>query len=207
MIDGFFGYNQISVLPEDRENITFTTPWGTFMYAKIPFGLMNVGATFQRAIKIGFIGEKEKFVVIYLDDITVFSRSDKENCHHLRSVFLKCRKFGLSLNPRKSLFAMREGKLLGHIVSEEGVRIDPSIVESIQTLYFPRSKKEVKCFLGKINFTRRFISNFAELVKHIISMFRNENEVKWTVESRNSFDQIKRALIEAPMLINPDYSK
>jgi hypothetical protein len=207
MIDGFSGYNQISVLPEDREKTTFTTPWGTFMYAKMPFGLMNAGATFQRAMDIAFIGEKDKFVVIYLDDITVFSRSDKEHCHHLRRVFLKCRKFGLSLNPKKSLFAMREGKLLGHIVSAEGVRIDPSRVEAIQTLSFPRSKKEVQSFLGKINFLRRFISNFAELVKHITTMLRKGNEVKWTVESRNSFDQIKRDLTEAPVLISPDYSK
>jgi hypothetical protein len=65
---------------------------------------------------IAFIGEKDKFVVIYLDDITVFSRSDKEHCFHLRKVFLKCRSFGLSLNPKKSLFSMKEGKLLGHIV-------------------------------------------------------------------------------------------
>jgi hypothetical protein len=77
MIDGFSGYNQISVLPEDREKMTFTTPWGTFMYAKIPFGLMNAGATFQRAMDIALIGERDKFMVIYLDDTIVFSRSDR----------------------------------------------------------------------------------------------------------------------------------
>jgi hypothetical protein len=207
MIDGFSGYNQISVLPEDREKTTFTTPWGTFMYAKMPFGLMNAGATFQRAMDIAFIGERDKFVVIYLDDITVFSRSDKEHCCHLRKVFLKCRRFGLSLNPKKSLFSMKEGKLLGHIVSAEGVRIDSSRVEAIQTLSLPRSKKEVQSFLGKINFLRRFVSNFVELVKHITTMLRKGNEVKWTVESRESFNQIKKALTEAPVLISPDYSK
>jgi hypothetical protein len=94
-------------------------------------------------MEIAFIGEKDKFVVIYLDDITIFSNSDKEHCHHLKKVFLKCRRFGLSLNLKKYLFAMEEGKLLGHIVSTEGVRIYPSIVEAIQALYFPRSKKEV----------------------------------------------------------------
>ena len=65
MIDGFSGYNQVSVLPEDREKTTFTTSWGTFMYAKMPFGLMNVGETFQRAMDIAFIGERDKFVVVY----------------------------------------------------------------------------------------------------------------------------------------------
>jgi hypothetical protein len=106
MIDGFSGYNQILVMPEDREKTTFTTPWGTFMYAKMPFRLMNAGETFQRAMDIAFIGEKDQFVVIYLDNITVFSRSDKEHRCHLRRVFSKCRRFGLSLNPKKSQFAM-----------------------------------------------------------------------------------------------------
>jgi hypothetical protein len=117
---------------------------GTLHNAKMPFGLMNAGTTFQRAMDIAFIGEKYKFVVIYLDDINVFSKSDKEHYDHLKKVFLKCRKFGLSLNPTKSLFAMKEGKLLGHIVSVEGVWIDSSRVETIQTLLLHRSKKEVQ---------------------------------------------------------------
>jgi hypothetical protein len=156
---------------------------------------------------IAFNGEKDQFVVIYLDDITVFSRSDKEHCCHLRKVFLKCQRFGLSLNPKKYLFSMKEGKLLGHIVSTEGVRIDPSRVEAIQTLSLPRSRKEVRVFLGKINFLRRFVSNFAELVKHTTTMLRKGNEVKWTDETRESFVQIKKALTEAPVLIGHNYSK
>jgi hypothetical protein len=92
---------------------------------------------------IDFIGKRERFVFIYLDDITVFSKSNKEHCHHLRRVFLKFRKFGLSLYPKKSLFSMKEGKLLGHIVSNEGVIIDSRRVKAIQTLSLPRSKKEV----------------------------------------------------------------
>ena len=74
MLDVFFGYNQISMHPNDQEKTTFTTPWGTFMYAKMPFGLMNDGATFQRALDIVFLEEKDRFVVIYLDDITVYSQ-------------------------------------------------------------------------------------------------------------------------------------
>jgi hypothetical protein len=90
MIDGFSSYNHIFVLREDREKMTFTTPWDTFMYAKIPFVLMNTRATFQPAMDITFTREKDKFVVIYLYGITVFSRYDKNHCYHLRKVFLKC---------------------------------------------------------------------------------------------------------------------
>jgi hypothetical protein len=120
---------------------------------------------------------------------------------------VKCKRFGLSLNPQKSLFSMKEGKLLGHIVSAEGVRIDPNRVEKIQALSLPRSKKEVQSFLGKINFLRRFVSNFVELVKHVTIMLRKGNEVKWTIEPKEAFEQIKKALTEVPVLISHDYSK
>ena len=86
-IDGFSGYNQVSVHPDDQEKTSFTTPWGTFMYAKIPFGLMNVGATFQRAMDIGFVGLKDKFILIYLDDLTVYSNIYEKRLQHLKKVF------------------------------------------------------------------------------------------------------------------------
>jgi hypothetical protein len=82
-LDGYSGYNQITVSEEYKEKTTFTTPWGTFMYDKIPFGLRNARATFQRAMDIAFMGEKDKFMVIYLDDITIFSKSDDEHLQHL----------------------------------------------------------------------------------------------------------------------------
>ena len=131
MLDSFLGYNQIAVHLDDQEKITFTTPWGTFMYAKMPFGLMNAGATFQREIDITFSNEKDRFVLIYLDDITVYSKNDQDHLEHLRRVFLKCRRFGISLNPKYSNFDMKEGKILGHIIFEEGIRIDPDRVATI----------------------------------------------------------------------------
>ena len=140
-LDGYSGFNQIVVAEEDREKTAFTTPWGTFMYAKMPFGLMNARATFQRAMDVAFVGERDRFIVIYLDDITVFFKSEEEHVQHLKQTFTKCRKFGISLNPKKSLFAMDEGKLLGHIVSARGVSIDPERVEAIQKLEIPRHKK------------------------------------------------------------------
>jgi hypothetical protein len=124
-----------------EKRLVFTTPWGTFMYDKIPFGLMNAGATFQRAMDIAFVGERDKFVVIYLDDLTVFSNSDAEHLLHLRQTFEKCRKFGLSLNPKKSHFSMQEGKILGHIVSKEGIKVDPKRVEAIDLINIPRNRK------------------------------------------------------------------
>lgn len=130
LLDGYSGYNQISVHEDDRDKTAFTTPWGTFHYAKIPFGLKNVGATFQRAMDLAFADEKDVFLVVYLDDLTVFSKSDEEHMHHLKIVFQKCRKYGLSLNPKKSLFTMEEGKLLGHIISKYGIRISSTCLRN-----------------------------------------------------------------------------
>jgi hypothetical protein len=207
MLDGFSGYNQIMVHPDDQEKTTFTTPWGTFMYAKMPFGLMNAGENFQRAMDIAFADEKDKFIVIYLDDITVYSVSDDEHLKHLRRDFQKCRKFGISLNPKKSNFGMEEGKLLGHIISKEGIKIDPNRVEGILKIGTPRSKKEVQSFLGKVNFLRRFIPNLAEIIKHITNMLRKGSEIKWTPEARKYFEDIKVALTKAPVLASPNFAK
>ena len=118
MLDGYSGYNQISIFEEDKKKTAFTTPWGTFMYDKIPFGFMNTEATFQRAMDIAFVGEKYKFMVIYLDDITVVSKFDEEHLHHLKHTFKKCRRYGISLNPKKSYFSMHKGNLLCHFVFE-----------------------------------------------------------------------------------------
>ena len=95
MLDGFSGYNQILVHLDDQEKTNFTTPWGTFMYAKMPFGLMNAGATFQRAMDIAFSEEKDKTVVVYLDDITIFSKKEEDPLKHLEKILLKCRRFGI----------------------------------------------------------------------------------------------------------------
>ena len=117
LLDGYSGYNHILVHPADQLKTAFTTPWGTFMYVKMSFGLMNAGATFQRAMDIAFLEELGCFIIIYLDDVTIFSKIDEENLEHLRNFFEKCNKFGIFLNPKKTLFGLQEGKLLGHIIS------------------------------------------------------------------------------------------
>jgi hypothetical protein len=149
MIDGFLGYNQMALHEDEKEKNAFTTPWGTFMYDKMLFGLMNAGTTFQQVMEIAFVSERDKFVVIYLDDLTVFSNFDVEHFVHLKHTFEKCIKFSLSLNPKKSHFVMQEGKLLGHIVSREGIKIDPKRVEAIDTINIPRNRKEIQSVFGK----------------------------------------------------------
>ena len=102
-----------------------TSPWGTFEYLRMPFGLLNVGATFQRAMDYAFNELIGKTIEIYQDDLTVFSKERSDHVAHLRKVFERCRKFGISLNLAKSTLGVDKGKLLGHIISKDGVKIDP----------------------------------------------------------------------------------
>jgi hypothetical protein len=192
---------------DDQDKTTFTTPWGTFKYVKMPFGLKNAGATFQRAMDIAFSKEIHDFLVIYLDDLTAFSKSDQEHLDHLRQVFLICRKYGISLNPKKSLFGLEEGKLLGHIISKEGIRIDPDRIQAILQVPHPRNIKELQAFLGKINFLRRFIPNLAELIRLLNNMLKKDSKVKWTIEAKQAFEEIKKALTQTPVLTSPNFDK
>ena len=154
------------------------------MYVKMPFGLMNAGATFQRAMDITFSEDIGYFIIIYLDDIIVFSKNDEEHLAHLRKVFEKCRRSGLSLNPKNTLFGLQEGKLLGHIISEEGIKVDPKRVEGILNISHQRNLKELQYFIGKINFLSRFIPNLAKLLRNITNILRKEVGVKWKMEAK-----------------------
>jgi len=173
----------------------------------MPFGLKNVGATFRRAMDIAFAKEIHDFLVIYLDDLTVFSKIDQEHLDHLRQVFIKCRKYGISLNPKKSLFGLEEGKLLGHIISKDGIRIDPERIQAILQIPHPRNIKELQAFIGKINFLRRFISSLAELLRLLTNMLKKDSSINWTVEAKQSFEEIKMALTRTPVLTSPKFDR
>ena len=137
----------------------------------------------------------------------MFSKTDEEHLEHLRKVFEKCRKFGISLNPKKTLFGLQEGKLLGHIISEEGIKIGPKKIKAILQISHPRNIKELQSFIGKINFLRIFIPNLAELLGNITNTLKKEQGVKWTLEAKKSFELVKQVLTKTPVLISPDFSK
>jgi len=136
--------------------------------------------------------------------LTIFSKERDEHIRHLRQVFERCRKYGISLNSKKSIFGVDEEKLLGHILSNDGVNINPSQVEAIQNIPLPGTKKVFLSFFGKINFIRRFIPNFAEITKPISNLLKKELVLKWNDESREAFKKIKDAISLSLVLMSPD---
>eukprot|EP00253_Pinus_taeda_P003804 PITA_03804 len=147
-LDGFSGYNKILVHPYDQLKTTFKTKWGTYDYQNMSFGLINVGATFQRAMDIAFKGLVNKSIVIYLDDITVYSRKNGNHLKDLKQIFEHCQSYGIYLKPKKSFFTLSGGKILGFIVSKVGIHIDPDRIREISEIPLLHNKKSMKSFLG-----------------------------------------------------------
>ena len=157
------------------------------LYLRIPFGLTDTGATFQRAMDFAFKGLIGKIIEIYQDDLTVFSKDGNNHINHLKWVFEICRKFGISLNPFKSIFGVTEGKLLGHIVSKDGVKIDPERVQAIEKIPLPTTKKSLQSFHEKVNFVHRFIPNYAEIAKPIYKLLLKDVKFEWDEQGKKAF--------------------
>ncbi|RDX78073.1 hypothetical protein CR513_41702, partial [Mucuna pruriens] len=143
-MDGFSEYNQIRMALEDKEKTTFITTWGTFYYKVMPFGLKNAGATYQRAMVALFHDMMHKEIEVYMDDMIVKSKSPEQHVDDLRKLFERLRKYKLRLNPAKCTFSVKSGKLLGFIVNERGIEVDPDKVKAIREMPGPKTKTEVR---------------------------------------------------------------
>ena len=180
LLDGFSRYNQVLVAKKYHLKMTFRTKRGTCAYDKIPFGLINAEETFQWEMDSAFRGLINKSVVVYLDDITIYSKKQKDHVPHLKAIFERCQRYEISLNPKKSIFSIEEGTLIGFVISLDGITINSGRIESIKVITPPHNKKDMQYFLGKINFVRRFISDFAEIVKPLQEMIKKDTNFKWT---------------------------
>ena len=119
-----------------------------------------------------------KYVVVYLNDIIVYSKNQEDHVPYLKAIFERCRRYGISLNPKKSIFSMEEGTLLRFVICPEGITIYLGRIEAIKAIVLPHNNKDMQYFLGKINFVRRFISDFPEIVKPLQEMIKKDCNFK-----------------------------
>ncbi|GJX67394.1 reverse transcriptase domain-containing protein [Tanacetum coccineum] len=204
-LDGFSGYFQIPIDPKDQEKTTFTCPYGTFAYRRMPFGLCNAPGTFQRCMMAIFHDMIEKTMEVFMDDFSVFGDSFSTCLTHLEKMLKRCEDTNLSLNWEKSHFMVREGIVLGHKISKSGLEVDRAKVEVIAKLPHPTSVKGVRSFLGHAGFYRRFIQDFSKIARPMTHLLEKETPFFFSEECIDSFNTLKRKLTEAPILIAPDW--
>lgn len=206
------GYWQVEVHPDDQEKTAFATPMGLFEFERMPFGLCNAPATFQRLMQQCLGDKVHDFLLIYLDDVIVFSSDFPSHLEHLEQVFQRLVAHGLKLQPTKCRLFQRSVKYLGHVVSQGGVSTDPEKTAAVRDWPVPTSVREVRSFLGFVGYYRRFIPGFAKQAAALHALLKGTGvasraSIQWTEECQRSFDGLKRALVEAPVLAYADFTQ
>lgn len=199
------GYWQIALDEESIPKSAFSTPDGHYEYLRMPFGMKNAPAEFSRIMQ-QVLG-KFKFVQIYLDDITIHSKSFDEHLSHIESVFNELRKANLKLNKSKCQFALSEISLLGHIVSGKGIAVLREKQDAILGLKEPKSLKDVQRFLGMTGYYRKFIKGYAGISKPLYQLLKNDYPWRWDADEQQAFMTLKHALVSPDILRLPDLSK
>jgi len=205
-LDGFSGYNQIQIRPEDQDKTTFTCPWGTFAYQVLPFGLCNAPTTFQRAVLSIFVELVHDSVEIYMDDFTPYRSSFQEALFNLGKVLSKSIEMNLSLSPEKCEFLMTEGTVLGHTISRQGLHVDPNKISIIKKVPPPQKVRDVRSFLGLTGYYRRFIKDSSNLASPLFGLLAKDVEFKWTDDCQRALNELKDKLVFAPILRGPNWA-
>ena len=205
-LDGYSGYNQIAIAPEDQEKTTFTCPYGTFAFRWMPFGLCNAPGTFQRCMMAIFSDMVEKTIEIFMDDFSVLGNSFDNCLENLRAVLVRCEETNLVLNWEKCHFMVQEGIVLGHRISARGIEVDRAKIEAIEKLPPPSSVKGIRSFLGHARFYRRFIKDFSQIAKPLSNLLVQGIPFEFDSQCLHAFSVLKDKLISAPIVVAPDWS-
>ena len=180
--------------PEDREKTAFTTMWGTYCYRVMSFGLKNAGATYQWAATIILHDMIHKEVEVYVDDMIVKSKEREDHYTALQKFFQRIREYRLRLNPQKCTFGVTAGKMLGFLITQMGIEVDPSKIKAILEMPPPRIEKEVQGFLGKVQFIRRFIAKLTLTCEPLFGLLKKGKKFQWDDRCQVTFEQIKQYL-------------
>jgi hypothetical protein len=206
-IDLRSGYHQIRIRSEDIPKIAFTMWYGLFEYLVMSFGLTNAPAHFTYLMNSVFMLELDKFVVVFIDDILIYSKNEENHARHLRIVLTRLREHQLYAKFSKCAFWLEEIQFLGHILSTKGIAVDPSKVKDILEWKPPTTVHQVRSFLGLAGYYRRFILDFSNIVKPITSLLKNNTKFNWSSRCNEAFEQLKVLLTTAPILGQPDIEK
>jgi hypothetical protein len=206
-IDSRSGYHQLKIRESDIPKIAFRTRYGLYEYTVMSFGLINAPAYFMYLMNKVFMEYLDKFVVVFIDDILIFSKTEEEHEKHLRMVLEKFRSNQLYAKFSKCEFWLTEVAFLGHVISAGGISVDPSKVKDMLNWMPPMNASEIQSFLGLAGYYRQFIKDFSKIAKPMTRLLEKNKDFDWTAECQVSFEELKKRLTSAPVLILPDITK
>ena len=204
-IDLKSGYHQIRINEEDVEKSAFRTRYGSFEFLVLPFGMTNAPPTFMRLMNSVFHQYLDEFVILYLDDILIYSRSEEEHLHHVRLVLQLLRRNQFFANRDKCEFGVDRIEFIGHIVTPQGIQVDERKVLAVKNWPVLKSSTDVRSFLGAVGFYRRFIPQFSQIATPLTDLTRTFSRFHWTHQHQHAFVTLKEALMTAPVLRLPDF--
>jgi hypothetical protein len=203
-IDLRSGYHQLRIKEVDIQKTTFVTRYGQYEFTVMPFGLTNAPTFFMNLMNKVFMEELDKFVVVFIDDILIYSKSHEDHEHHLRIVLGRLRAHQLYAKLSKCEFWLEKIAFLGHILTAEGIEVDPSKVEVVSKWEQPSNVSEIRSFLGMAGYYRHFIIGFSSIAKPMTKLLKKDNKFVWTPKCEQSFQVIKKKLTTAPVLTLSD---
>src|SRR3954470_20373978 len=199
-LDLFSGFNQIGLTEDAKQKCAFSTSRGHYHFNRMPFGLCNAPATFQRVMNEIFHDLIGKTMHVYIDDVTIYTKTFAEHMVVLNEVLRRIKMHGMFLKPKKCTIAAHELHMLGHIISKNGIKTDPAKVTAVSKYPDPTSKTEVRAFMGLAGYYRHFIQNCSKIAEPINRTLKKDLPFKWTDEAKIAFKLLKEKLCSAPIL-------
>ena len=206
-MDGFSEYNQIKMASKDMSKTIFTTEWGIYCYTVMLFGLKNTRATYQRMATALLHDMMHNEVEVYVDDMIAKSKDRESHTVNLRKFFERIKEYRLRSNPQKCTFGVTAGKLLGFLMSGRRIEVEPSKIKAILEIPPPRSEKEIRGFLGRLQYISQFIAKLTSICEPIFKLLRKNEPHTRNDECQNTFKLIKEYFLHPPILVPPQHGK
>lgn len=201
------GFWQVELDPLDREKSTFITRFGTYKFTVMPFGLCNAPATFQRLMDTVLRDILWQYVVVYIDDINIGSKTFEEHLDHLDQVFARIKKAGLRLSPEKCFFFKEELPFLGHVISRKGIHTDPEKLRSIKEFPIPKDLTQLRSFVALASYYRKFVKGFSSIAEPLYRLLKKNVPYVWEKGQHDAFETLKTHLTSPPILAYPNFEK
>ena len=201
------GYHQIPMKEEHKNRTAFSTPHGHYEFNRMPFGLKNAPATFQRLMNTVLTGLQGLQCLVYLDDIVIYGATLKEHNERLTAVFRRLRQNNLKLQPNKCEFLRKEVMYLGHVITEDGIRPVPTKLRAVRDFPVSKKVKDIQSFIGLAGYYRKFIPDFSKIAKPLTILTKKSESFVWGAEQQNAFQMLKEKLTTAPVLNYPDFQR